>query len=378
MSFASTPGRAFEPLRAHARAARVLARTLDLPGSRASPGSATEAEDGALGRRPAVTVHPRAAPPWPAVMFVNGATPDGRAHPGVRRFARALARAGYIVFIPELPGVAAGELSLPTLAAAVECVAAAADSTETRDGRIALVGVSVGGTLALLAAATPHLAARISVVACIAPFTDLEKVVMLATTGTYPGPDGRARYPVPPGLPVGVARSLVGSLDPTPDAGALGRAVGRLDPTAPDPLGRLRNDPCRSLGPAAAATQALLVNRDPERFDGLFAALPDALKHVVASLSPLRSAAHLSAPVEIASAPHDKYFPLAESLALQREIGGVRLTVTSALAHATPRLTLRNVADVARLEGFIARSLGAAARPAPFSPERTDRRAAPG
>ena len=151
------------------RAARVLARTLDLPGTRRSPGP--EADDGALGAWPAVTVRPGSAPPWPAVMFVNGATPDGRAHPGVRRFAASLARAGYIVFIPELPGVAAGELSLPTLAASVECAVRAAGSAETRDGRIGLVGVSVGGTLALLTAATPDLSARITVVACIAPFT---------------------------------------------------------------------------------------------------------------------------------------------------------------------------------------------------------------
>src|SRR4029077_9041602 len=225
--------------------------------------------------------------------------PDGRAHSGVRRFAASLARAGYIVFIPELPGLAAGELSLPTLAATVECAVRAAESAETRNGRIGLVGVSVGGTLALLAAATPDLSARISVVACIAPFTDLEKVMMLATTGMYPGPDGRDSYPVPPALPVGVARSLVGSLDPTPDARALGRALASLDPASPDPLSRLRDAPCRSLGPAAAATQALLINRDPARFVDLFAALPDALRRVVASLSPLRSAAHLSAPIEI-------------------------------------------------------------------------------
>jgi pimeloyl-ACP methyl ester carboxylesterase len=294
-------------------------------------------------------------------MFMNGATPDGRAHAGVRRFADSLARAGYIVFIPELPGVARGELSLPTLAASVECAVRAADSAETRNGRIALVGVSVGGTLALLAAATPDLSTRISVVACIAPFTDLEKVIMLATTGKYPGPDGRDSHPVPPALPIGVARSLVGSLDPTPDARALGRVLGRLDPESPDPLSRLRDAPCRSLGPAADAAQALLVNRDPERFECLFEALPDTLRRVVASLSPLRSAAHLSAPIEIATAPHDKYFPLAESLALQGEVADVRITVTSALAHATPRMTLRSVADFGRLQGFMARSLTAAA-----------------
>jgi dienelactone hydrolase len=279
----------------------------------------------------------------------------------VRRFAAALARAGYVVFVPEVPGVAGGELSLPTLAAAVDCAVRAADAPETRDGRIALVGVSVGGTLALLAAATPGLSARVSVVACIAPYTDLEKVIMLATTGMYPGPGGWSLYPVAPELPVGVARSLVGSLEQTPGARVLARAVADLDPESADPLSGLRQMPWGSLGPEAGATRALLVNRDPRRFDGLFAALPAGLKGVVASLSPVRSAACLSAPIEIATAPRDKYFPVAESVALQRQVTGARVTVTSALAHATPRLTARSAADLVRLQGFFARSLRAAA-----------------
>jgi pimeloyl-ACP methyl ester carboxylesterase len=307
-----------------------------------------------------VTVRPRARPPWPAVMFVNGATPEGPAHSGVRRFAASLARAGYIVFIPELPGVAAGELSLPTLAACVECAGSAADSAETRNGRIGLFGVSVGGTLALLAAAAPGLSGRISVVGCIAPFTDLEKVLMLATTGTYPGPDGPHRFPVSPELPVGVARSLVRSLDPTPDARALGRVLERIDPASPDPLCVLRDSPCKELGPAAASVQALLQNRDPARFEELFTALPDGLRRVVESLSPLRSAARLSAPVEIATAPEDKYFPRAESLALRGELPALRITVTSALEHAMPRLTVGSAGELLKLQGFIARSLAAA------------------
>ena len=310
--FGSTPARAFGPLFAQTRAARVLVQTLDLPGIRSSRHSAT---DGALGAWPTVTVRPRTAPPWPAVMFANGATPDGRDHPGVRRFAASLARAGYIVFIPELPGVAVGELlASETLAASVECAARAADSPETRDGRIGLFGVSVGGTLALLIAAAPELSARVSVVACIAPFTDLEKVTMLATTGTYPGPEGLGRYPVSPELPVGVARSLVACLEPTADARALGRVVGSLDPTSPDPLGRLREAPFGALGPAAAAALALLVNRDPSSFDALFAASsrPGEKRGRDALTTSLGGAAR-AAPVEIATAQRDKYFPLCNS-----------------------------------------------------------------
>jgi dienelactone hydrolase len=316
-------------------------------------------EEGALGPWRTTIVRPSTPPPWPAVLFANGATPDGRAHPGVRRLGLALAHSGYLVFIPDLPGIATGEMSLRTLAAAVDCATRAADSAETEGGRVGLVGVSVGGTLALLAAAAPDLAARISVVACVAPFTDLEKVMMLATTGAYPASGGHVAYAVPSSLPVGLARSLVAILSPTPDVRALRRVVDRLDATSADPLSPLRETPCRSLGPAAAAAQELLINRDPGRFPHLYAELPESVRQAAVSLSPLRAAAKLLAPIEIATAPRDRYFPVAESLALASEARNVRVTVTAALAHAVPTMSLRSIGGVARLHGFFVRSLAA-------------------
>jgi len=348
-------------LTAHTRAAAVLARTLELPWRPGSVGESARVEQGALGGRPAAIVRPRTPPPWPTVLFVNGATPDGRAHPGVLRFAGSLARSGYAVYVPDLPGIASGELSPQTLEAGVECAIEATDDPGTRDGRVGLVGVSIGGTLALLVAATPELARRISVVAAVAPYTDLERVMMLATTGVYPGADGNEAYAVPPSLPLGLARSLLAALTQTADVRALRSMVARLDPTASDPLRPLRESPCRSLGDAAARTQALLLNRDPSRFPDLYSALPADLLREVRSLSPLRSAKRLAAPVEIATAPRDKYFPLAESLALQRATANVRITVTAALSHATPRMSMRDVRALLQLHGFFARSLAAAA-----------------
>ena len=169
---------------------------------------------------------------------------------------------------------------------------------------------------------------------------------MLATTGMYPGPDGLDSYPVPPALPVGVARSLVGSLDPTPDARALGRALESLDPASPDPLSRLRDAPCRSLGPAAAATQALLVNRDPARFDR---PLRSASRRSETRRGVALSAAIGCAPL---GADRDRHRPAGQVLpargvarppALRSRASGI--TVTSALAHATPRLTPRSARD---------------------------------
>jgi pimeloyl-ACP methyl ester carboxylesterase len=354
-------------LGAHARAAGVLARTLELPWTRRPADSNARIEHGVLGEWPTAIARPRTPPPWPTVLFANGATPDGRTHPGVRRLAASLAQAGYAAFVPDLPGVAAGELSLGARDAAAECALGLAEDPRTRGGRVGLIGVSVGGTLALLAASSPELRRRVSVVVAIAPFTDLERVMMLATTGAYPGFEGAETYAVPSSLPVGLARSLVAAMKQAPDVRRLRAALDRLDPTAPDPLRPLRESPCESLGPAAASTQELLLNRDPSRFAELYAALPDDLRQVVRSLSPLRSAASLAAPVEIATAPRDKYFPVAESLALQREAANVRITVSSALEHATPRMSLRDVGALVQLHGFFARSLDAVSAGGPRS-----------
>jgi dienelactone hydrolase len=349
-------------VRAQWDAAQILAAVLGLPGADAfrQKRAAPAVDEGRLGRLSATIVRPTVDPPWPAFVFANGATPDGRSHPVVRRLGVALARAGYAVYIPDLPGVAEGELSPATLTAATRCAIEVADAEDTRCGRVGLVGVSIGGTLALLVAADPRMAARVSVVSCIAPYSDLAKVMMLATTGMYRGLDGLQPYPVPASLAVGLARSLAGMLPASEDARALGRELRALTPDTSDPLSPLRTPAREPLGPECAAVRALLANRDPARFDELYSALPQSVRQTAEALSPVSCAPTLLAPVEIATSPQDKYFPVGESLALAC-LPRARVTVTSALAHARPRLDPRNVADLLRLDRFVVQTLLAAA-----------------
>jgi pimeloyl-ACP methyl ester carboxylesterase len=346
-------------LRAELHAASVLGATLDLPGaSLLSRGAAPRIREEILAGVPATVVQPAAAAPWPALVFMNGATPDGRAHPMVLRLGLALARTGRCVLIPDLPGVAGGELSPATLAASSAFTGAAAAAPDTAPGHVALAGVSVGASLALLVAADPPVAEHVSVVVCIAPYTDLAKVMLLATTGTYR--DGRrvVPYPVPPYLVVGLARSLAAMLPPTDPAAALCAELRALDASA----AAARAFPERAFreaGEEAMTLFALLENRDPARFDELYAALPARIRLTVEDLSPLCAAPRLRAPVEIATAPRDTYFPVAESRALVASGAQVRLTVTSLLAHATPRLSLRYLSELRRLNGFFVRALAA-------------------
>jgi pimeloyl-ACP methyl ester carboxylesterase len=349
-------------VQAQGRALAVLGATLDLPGTRALArlSKAPAVTDTSFAGTPSTIVRPGSPPPWPALVFVNGATPDGRTHPMVLRLSLALARSGHLVFIPDMPGIAGGELSPATLSATAAYVRAAADSAESSQGRIGLAGVSVGASLALLAAAEPVLAERISVVACVAPYTDMANVMLLATTGTYRTGRGFEPYAVPDYLWVGLARSVTAILPADPGIQALTAELRAVDFESADPAGPFRDRSFHELGDDAERVLALLTNRDPARFDGLYAALPAHVKATVAALSPLQAAPGLRAPVEIVTAPRDRYFPVAESRALVAAAPLARLTVTSLLAHATPRLDVRYLAELGRLDGFFVRALLAA------------------
>ena len=303
--------------RAQRQAAYILAATLSVPGADVfnRTGKAPRIVDEQLAGVPATIVRPGRPPPWPAFLFANGATPDGRAHPVVRRLALALARSGYATFIPDLPGISGGELTPATLARPSSAHRKVADARETRHGRVGLVGVSVGGTLALLAAADERLAARVSLVACVAPFTDLRKVMMLATTGMYrDGAGVLSAYPTPPSLAVGLGRSLAAMLPATAAAAGLATTLRTLDVASDDPLAPLRTGPSDPLDHATNSVRELLANQDPTRFDDLHDALSDEIRRTIETLSPICVATRIRAPIEIATAPRDTYFPVASHL----------------------------------------------------------------
>ncbi len=303
---------------------------------------------------PATIVRPgHGAGPWPAIVFVNGATRYGRHHPKVQRLARGLARAGFLTVVPELPGLRRGEITLETAKATVRVAEATAKRADVRGGRVGLYGVSVGATLGLLAAENHSLAPRVSVAGGEAPWVDLKKIVRLATTGYY---DGR-RYRSDPYAALAIGRSLAAGLPPSRGRSRLVRELELVDDDDADPLAVLRGGEYEG---SASAVVELLVNRDPDRFEALYAQLPAQLRAAVAALSPIRRADRLLAHVELASAPHDSYFPPAESRALAREAPDARVTVTSTLDHAVPQPSVGDLADLVRFDGFVVRFLRAA------------------
>ena len=350
---------------AQARAATVLGTVLEAPALSAAVRILTRrpvAEERVVAGTPTTVVRPGGDGPWPAIVFVNGATPEGHLHPTVQRLARGLACAGYLVMVPELPGLRDGVLGEAALRTTLEVSRAASDRGDVRGGRVGLVGVSTGATLALLAAQHPELGRRVSVVSGVAPYSDIRNVLRIATTGTYRQGRTVARFRAEPFVALVAARSLAAALPAGRDRAALTQALDGVDPDSQTPLADARLSQLPGLGAHGRAVTRLLLEDDPRGFDRRYARLPAGVRAAVERLSPLHRRAPIRAPVELVSAPRDKYFPLHESRALRRIAARHRLTVTAALAHADPVPSLARLGDLARLNGYVVRSLQAASR----------------
>jgi pimeloyl-ACP methyl ester carboxylesterase len=298
--------------------------------------------------------------PWPAWLFVNGAHPERRREPVVTRLSRGLARAGFIVFVPDVPGLGEGAITGRTLDATLAVARAASGHEDVERGRVALIGASTGAALALLTAANEDVADRISVVAAVAPYADLKRMICLATTRRYEDGEGFVSHDVTPLHRRVVARSLVATLPERSERERLLDALARSEADEEvDPIELL---PRESVTPETRAVLAILTNEAPERFAELYEALPPALVDALARLSPVDGCARVRAPVEIVVPPSDMYFPLGEARALAAALPNAHLTVTATLDHTRPHLSAAHLRSLLRFDRFVVRGLRAAAR----------------
>ena len=348
---------------AQARAVVVVPSVLETPVLTPAAEAVTEepvVEDTVFAGRPALVAKPEGEGPWPALLFVNGTIREGRNYQPVQNLARGLARAGYLVVVPDLPGLTTDEITEETVSSTVEMARAVADRPDAESGRVGLIGVSTGATLALLVAEDEEVRDQVSVVAGVAPYTDIQTVLNIATTGHYRDGEEYVPYEADPFLSYVIAKSMLAALSPGEDRDALRAELEEIDRLDQDPLAGLRARPTGDLSPEARSVVELLANEDPERFDELYEALPSEIRERMERLSPLAGDERITAPVELASGPEDKYFPVSESFALGSIAADHRVTVTEAIDHS--EFSFSDIPAFARFDGFVVRSLREARR----------------
>lgn len=346
-------------LAATRRMAIVLAEVLDSP---AAPvfrtlTRAPRFESVVIDGVPAEFVTPAHRGPRPAWVFVNGAHPLRRREPIVQHVAEGLGRAGFVVVVPDLPGLGDGELTSRTLQAASRVVEWTMSREEVAKGRITLCGASAGASLSLLVAAQPEIADSVGIVASLSPFADLEKLICLATTRCYGETREPGEYDSAILLRRVVARSLLMTLPESSDRSELLARVGDVLQDNVDPIAGLDQVDVEALDEELGAVVRLLANTDSARFRELYDSLPPGSRSFAASMSPLPWAAGVRARVELVVPPLDPYFPPGETEALVAALPNARLTVTGALDHTRPSMSWARLRDFKRFCGFVLRTL---------------------
>ncbi|WP_162924658.1 alpha/beta hydrolase family protein [Rubrobacter indicoceani] len=316
-----------------------------------------QVEETSVAGNPASVFHPAGDGPHPAVVFGNGMIPQGREYQAVREFAAGLARAGYLVVVPDLPGLMDDTITVRTVAEATEVAREVSERKDVRGGSVGFVGVSTGATLALLAAEDPSLKQKISAVVGVAPYTDIRTILALATTAHYELDGRMVPYRSEPLLSYAVARSTISALDPGEGREALLSEMDAVNRDDPAPLTALRNYPTEDLGPEARSVVSLLANQDPERFGELYADLPSSVKADMEKLSPIDGAGQLEAPVELVSGSRDRYFPVSESYQLRQVVPERVVTVTEVLDHSELSISLATLPDLLELNAFAGRAM---------------------
>lgn len=265
----------------------------------------------------------------PAVMLVNGATEKGNDDPETRRLAEALARAGYLVMLPEFPFIKAGRLEREATSILDAAFARAIARPETRGMAVGAFGFSVGGGMLLAAASRPGALSGASYIGALGAYFDLDTYLasVLSLTqrrnGTLEPWDADAEVRLR--LPVAAAEALANTNDRE-------RITAELRSTG----GRLSGEPPSGLGTEGAALWRALSATDYDIAIERLNQLPASLREVFDSLSPRTTWSSLRPAVFWLHDIGDRFEPVseAETAAATAHDGPTRFQRTALLSHA--------------------------------------------
>jgi dienelactone hydrolase len=251
-----------------------------------------------------------------AMLLVLGVNNVGRNHPVVERVADGLARGGVAVLVPDSRVLLEGRLEIGEVDGVVRAYELLAARPEVDPERVGVVGFSVGGSLALLAAGDPRIASEVQWVNAFGAFADAGTYLAAVSAHAYHDPDGSEV----PWTPSPLAREvyLRFLLDHVPDEAdraaleaAFGEAILAAERPSPDP--RLR---ASFETDAARAIHDLLTASTLEEAAALIDTLPSRARSFIDAISPTRHLDGLEADVHLMHETEDHHVPFVESRAL--------------------------------------------------------------
>lgn len=259
--------------------------------------------------------------PAGAILLVFGVNNLGRNHPAIVRVADALARTGVAVLVPDSRTLLEGRLAVGEIDGVVDAFQLLAARAEVDRDRLGIVGFSVGGSLALLAARDPAIAEQVRWVNAFGAFADASSYLASVAAHAYRAPDGSlaAWTPTPLARDVYLA-FLLEQVEDEGDRARLEAAYGA------DIRAGERPSPASGVGaslatPAARTVAGLLIARSLSEAQSAIDRLPDESLAFIDAISPARHLGGLAGEVYLMHETEDHHVPFVESRALAEALG---------------------------------------------------------
>jgi pimeloyl-ACP methyl ester carboxylesterase len=308
---------------------------------------------------PATIVRPRGPVAGrPAWVVMHGITRPGRAHEQLVRFTRAVASAGLVVIVPEVPEWRelrlAPHVSVPTVAAAIRGLRSSSLGSE---GAVGVIGFSFGAPHAIASAGHPDLAGAIGGVCGFGGYGELASTFRFMMSGEHEWHGRRyTRRPDPYGRWIVAANYLTAvpdHADATDVADALrdlaahagDRRAPSWDPEYDPVIATLRS----SVAEERRALFDLFAPRSDRRgpADGAGAPPPEspaelaeglaaAARRLDPSIDPAEALGQVERPVSVLHGRGDHLIPFTEAFRLRAALSRAApdLTVTRLFGHS--------------------------------------------
>lgn len=269
-----------------------------------------------------------------SLVLVPGAAEDGKDDPRLVAVAHSLARARFLVLVPEIANLRALKVRPEDTGAVADALRHLAAREDAPGEIFGLVAISYAAGPAMLAALEPDVAPKVRFLVTVGGYYDIEALVTFFTTGRYragPNDAWQTAQPNPYGRWV-FLRSNAERLDSARDRVLLTAMAQRKLDDLNAPIDDLAN----GLGPEGQSVYALLINDDPDQVPQLIAALPPPIRHDMRALDlKSRDLSGLRAHAILIHGRDDRIIPFTESQALAQSLSPkqVELAVVDNLAH---------------------------------------------
>ena len=280
---------------------------------------------------PARMYSPRGIGFAPGIVVVHGMHELGINEPRLVSFARSLAASGFVVFTPQVQGLAEYRVE----AESAEVIGAAAQffAQQLEVPKVGVLGISFSGGLALLAATDAQYGNSIAWIAAVGGHYDLAHVLRFYGTGEAERPDGSFEHLTPHEYgPLIVVLDRPGDFFPAQDV-----------PKATDAIKLVLADQgiksealTAQMSPAGQEIMQRIYHKQLDSFRQAILSEVERDREQLAAASPAGRLAFLHAPVLLLHGSDDSIIPPTELLWLKQRVPQEYLVdalISPALAH---------------------------------------------